>query len=337
METEELRNLLQREYEINITSIEKIKSIYRVISDNKEFCLKVIGYEFGHFFFILNAIKHLQNNEFSKIPKLIKTRSGLDYIKIGNKYGYFTPWLKARQSNYDNPIDLNMATKKLAELHLKSRGFNVTESMNPRIGWLRWIETYKIRKNEILDFRNRINKKHKKSKFDYMYLGIMDEELKKADKAISNLIKSDYIEKMKEEILYRGFCHHDYAYHNVLIDDKNHVNIIDFDYCMLDTHLHDLSSLLIRRMKYGKWDIKNASEILEIYNTINKVYSNDIPIMAAFMEFPQDYWQRGIQYYWEKKPWGEEFFIKKLERYIEDREEKQQFIEELTNKGIKGL
>ncbi|KGN02588.1 spore coat protein [Clostridium novyi A str. 4570] len=337
METEELKNLLQREYGINITSIEKVKSIYRIVSDNKEFCLKVIEYEFGHFFFILSAIKHLQNSGFSKIPEIIKTKSGSDYIKIGNNYAYFTPWIKARQSNYDNPIDLNMATKKLAELHLKSRGFNVTESMNPRIGWLRWIKTYKTRKNEILDFRNRINKKSKKSKFDCMYLGIMDEELKRADRAISNLIKSNYIEKMKKEILYRGFCHHDYAYHNVLIDDKNCVNIIDFDYCMLDTHLHDLSSLLIRRMKYGKWDINNASEIIEIYNNINKVYPDDIPIMAAFMEFPQDYWQRGIQYYWEEKPWGEDFFIKKLERYMEDREEKQQFIEEFRNKGIKGL
>ncbi|EGO88618.1 spore coat protein, partial [Clostridium botulinum C str. Stockholm] len=77
-----------------------------------------------------------------------------------------------------------------------------------------------------------------------------------------------------------------------------------------------------------KWDIDNAKRILGTYNSINKVESDDIPIMAAFMEFPQDYWQRGIQYYWEKKPWGEEFFIKKLERYIEDREEKQQFIEE---------
>ncbi|KGM98400.1 spore coat protein [Clostridium novyi A str. 4552] len=337
METEELRNLLQREYEINITSIEKIKSIYRVVADNKEFCLKVIGYEFGHFFFILNVIKHLQNNGFCKIPELIKNKNGIDYIKIENKYAYFTPWIKARQSNYDNPIDLNIATKKLAELHLKSRGFNVTENMNPRIGWLRWIKTYKTRKNEILDFKSRINKKYKKSKFDCMYLGIMDEEIKRADRAIFNLSKSNYIEKMKKEILYRGFCHHDYAYHNVLIDDKNCVNIIDFDYCMLDTHLHDLSSLLIRRMKYGKWDTKNASEILEIYNSINKVEYDDVAIMAAFMEFPQDYWQRGIQYYWEEKPWGEEFFIKKLERYIEDREEKEQFIEDFRNKGIERL
>ncbi|CAG7839252.1 spore coat protein [Clostridium novyi B str. ATCC 27606] len=333
MKIEELRNLLEIEYEIHITDIEQVKSIYKIISNNKEFCLKVIEYEFGHFFFILNAIKYLQNKGFSKIPEIIKTKEGRDYIKVEDKYAYFTPWINARLSNYDNPIDLKMATLKLAELHLKSKGFNVTKDMNPRVGWLKWIETYTTRKNEILDFKNRINKKIKRSKFDEMYLRIMNEELKRADSAIENLKKSNYIKKMKEEIVQNGFCHHDYAYHNVLIDNKNCVNIIDFDYCMLDTHLHDLSSILIRRMKYGKWDIDNAKRILGTYNSINKVESDDVPIMAAFMEFPQDYWQRGIQYYWEKKSWGEEFFIKKLERYIEDREEKQQFIEEfrITN------
>jgi hypothetical protein len=46
------------------------------------------------------------------------------------------------------------------------------------------------------------------------------------------------------------------------------------------------------------------------------------------MEFPQDYWQVGIQYYWEEQPWGEEFFIKKLKKINEDSEEKQEFIED---------
>jgi CotS family spore coat protein len=133
---------------------------------------------------------------------------------------------------------------------------------------------------------------------------------------------------MKTQIKKKGFCHHDFANHNILIDSENNVNIIDFDYCILDTYLHDLSSLLIRKMKYGKWDNKNATEIIDTYNSINEVKSNSIEIIKAFMEFPQDYWQRGIQYYWEKKDWGEEFFLKKLEKYIEDRDQKQEFLNE---------
>ena len=141
---------------------------------------------------------------------------------------------------------------------------------------------------------------------------------------------------MQSEIEKHGFCHHDYAHHNVLIGEKDDVNIIDFDFCILDSHLHDLSSLIIRVMKNGKWDIRNAMHILNVYNLTNNVDKLDIPIMAAFMEYPQEYWQIGIQYYWEKQPWGEEFFLKKLEKIYEDEYDRQDFLEEFSILKYKG-
>lgn len=322
-----VKEIISNNYDLNIKDVESIKNIYKVITPSCNYCLKVIRYEFKHFFFILSAIRHLQSKGFEKIPEIIKTKMGVEYIKLGENYAYLTTWVDARLSNYDNPIDVEMATIKLADLHERSKGFIVTKEMKPRIGWLKWITTYKTRKDEILDFKSRIEKKEITSEFDEIYLSIMMDELKRAESAINNLIRSNYLEKMKKEILFRGFCHHDYAYHNVLIDKEDCVNIIDFDYCILDTHLHDLCSLLIRVMKYGKWDIKKAEEILRIYSSVKNIEKEDIGIMAAFMEFPQDYWQRGIQYYWEGKAWGEEFFIKKLEKYISDRDQREDFID----------
>ena len=66
---------------------------------------------------------------------------------------------------------------------------------------------------------------------------------------------------------------------------------------------------------------------MDEYDATNFIYKSDIEVMAAFMEFPQEYWQVGIQYYWEKKNWGEEFFLKKLEKMHEDSVDKQIFIE----------
>ena len=49
------------------------------------------------------------------------------------------------------------------------------------------------------------------------------------------------------------------------------------------------------------------------------------------LEFPQDYWQVGIQYYWEGPLKSEDFFIKKLNKINEDNEEKQEFIQEFRD------
>lgn len=327
LEIEELKSLVKDNYSLCINDIEKIKNVYRIETENEMYCLKIINYDFKHFLFIIGAIKHLQRNGFQKIPEIIETIDNKEYIAIDKKYAYLTPWLNARECNYDNPVEIKLCTSKLADLHKKSLNFKVTPEMKPRIVWLKWIETYKTREREILDFKRRIYEKECITEFDKNYLEIMEEELSRSSRSISNLQKSGYIEKMKEEIKHRGFCHHDYAHHNVLIEKSGGVNIIDFDYCILDTHLHDLSSLLIRRMKNGKWSIDNALFIMDEYDATNAIYKSDIEVMASFMEFPQEYWQTGIQYYWEKKNWGEEFFLKKLQKINEDRVDRQNFVD----------
>jgi CotS family spore coat protein len=336
LQIDDIREIVQQSYNLDLYDIEKVKNVYKINTAEKQLCLKVIKYELPHFLFILGAIKHLQNNVFEKIPGIIKTVDFQDYIKLDSCNAYLTPWIEARESNYDNPLDITNAALKLAQLHIKSRGFEVSDYMRPRVGWFKWIETYKTRKEEILDFKRRIDCKEEHTEFDSMYLNNMEEELERCDKAIENLIESQYYMKMKDEIDLKGFCHHDYAHHNVLVEKDGSINIIDFDYTILDSHLHDLSSFLIRRMKNGKWDLENALQLLDAYNSVFKVEKSDIPIISAFMEFPQDYWQVGIQYYWEKQPWGEDFFLKKLSKILEDKEDKQDFIDEFRGYRYKG-
>jgi CotS family spore coat protein len=323
---------VERNYNIHIEYIEKIKNVYKINTQYGNFCLKVINYDIGHFLFIISAMEHLQMTGFKSVPKIIKTKYGTKYIELENKFAYLTLWIDSRIADYNDKSDIYIAALKLGQLHNKSLGFQLTEKMNPRLGWFKWIETFNTRKNEILDFKNRILKKDKRTEFDNRYIKKIDDEIEKCKYSIRNIVSSNYLEKMKVEVLKNGFCHHDYANHNILISSDRQVNIIDFDYCILDTHLHDLASLLIRTMKHGKWSIRMAEFILDTYSSENTVYQDDLSVMAGFMEFPQDYWQIGIQYYWEEKPWGQDVFLKKLQKIFEDEEQKQQFIEEFRRK-----
>ncbi|MGL5244665.1 MAG: CotS family spore coat protein [Sarcina sp.] len=331
MNSEELKKLLYEKYKINSLSIEKVKNTYKIKTSDSVYCLKVIPYKYAHFYFIISAIKHLQKRNFSYVPNIINTIDNKDYILLEEKFAYLTPWIISRESNYDNPIDLKNAAIKLGQLHKCSEGFNLNKKMNPRIGWFKWIEVFETRGKEILDFKNRIFQKSHKSEFDLIYLSILEDQLNRVEKTINHLKESNYFEHMKLEVMKRGFCHHDYAHHNVLIDDLDKMYIIDFDYCMLDSKLHDLSSLCVRSMKEGKWEINKFELILEGYFKSNLIFEEDIRLMSAFMEFPQAYWQLGIQYYWEQQPWGEDFFLKKINRYIDDIDDRQDFVEILRN------
>lgn len=333
MKEEEILSLVSKEYDLKCDRIEKIKNVYKIIGDEDDYCLKVIKYEYSHFIFILSAINHLQNRGFKTTPEIISNINGVKFIKFDNKYAYLTKWILGRESNYDNPIELENATIKLAELHKKSEGFNITKEMKPRIGWFSWIKVFSTRRNEILDFQNRIYQKAYKDEFDKFYLSYIDEEIDRANRAIEGLKKSNYYEYMDKQVYRRGFCHHDYANHNIIIDKNYNMNIIDFDYCILDTPIHDLSSLLIRSMKNRRWDVDKGKKIINAYNNVNPLEPGYLSIMKEFIRFPQAFWQIGLQKYWEQQPWDKELFLSKISKYVEDRNDKEEFIDNFSEEG----
>ena len=320
-------------YLLDVKKVERIKNSYKILTKDKEYCLKVVEYEFSHFIFIISAIKHLQKNGFKNIPQFICNKNGKQYGKIDNYFIYLTEWIPSRVSNYNNPIELERVSAKLGELHECSKNFIVNRKMKPRIYWFSWIKTFETRLEEILDFKKRIGQKFYKSDFDKIYLENIDKEITKGNNVIESLKRNNYFDVMQKEVFKGGFCHHDYANHNILVDTEGGLNVIDFDYCILDSHIHDLASLLIRNMKNNRWNEKKADKIIDSYSRCSEVNLYEIPIMREFMKFPQSFWQLGLQAYWEQQPWGNETFNIRLKRYIEDEKERSEFLDDYFRGG----
>lgn len=328
-----IKSFIEENYNLNVIGIDKVKNSYKIMTLTGTYCLKTIKYEFSHFYFILSAIKHLKKNGFTDIPDFILNNNKREFASLNGKYVYLTEWIPSRVSNFDNPIELSLISIELAKLHKSSLGFNIDNKMKPRIGWFSWEKVFETRKNEILDFQNRIYQKANKSEFDLLYLDNINTELKRAEKSICGLHKNNYLGIMEKEVFKRGFCHHDYAHHNILVDSRGKFKIIDFDYCILDSHLHDVSSLLIRSMKNGKWSSKKADIIIYSYGKELEICTNELPIMREFIRFPQAFWQIGLQKYWEQQPWDKELFLSKISKYVEDRNDKEEFIDNFSEEG----
>lgn len=327
MDISYIKKEIESKYSLNILSIEKIKNSYKIRTEDEDYGIKVIKYQFSHFYFIFSAINHLQKRGFNKIPTIIETKDNSGYIKLGNCYAYLNKWIDCRNCNYKNLHELELAAAKLGELHKCSEGFTLSRSMKPRIAWYSWIKVFETRCEEILDFKKRIYQKAYRSIFDEIYLEAIEDELQRGRKSIEELKLNKYIEVMDREVMKRGFCHHDYANHNVLIDKSGNLNIIDFDYCILDSHIHDLSSLLIRSMKDGNWSNARATLVLDSYSKTHSIYDDELELIKGFIRFPQGFWQIGLQYYWEQQPWGEEFLVNKLNKYLRDRNNREKFID----------
>lgn len=317
MEEELIVKSVKENYGFEPIYIEKIKNIYKLKSINESYCLKVIKYEKAHFLFILEAMEHLNNSGFNNMVDIYKTIKGERYITLPGAFAYLSPFIDAIAYDYDNPLFLTLAAKTLGDLHVKSKGFVVKPYMKPRIYYGKWFDIFNTRLKEIEDFKGRIEGKDNKTEFDELYYKNIKQQLKAGEKAIEMLQNSNYIEHSKDMEARGEFCHHDYAHHNILMD-KNFPRIIDFDYCILDTHLHDLASLIIRKMKGSGYSEHDCILILDAYNEVYKLNKEDLKIISSLLFFPQEFWQIGIQYYWEKQPYSDELYNKRLNKTISD-------------------
>ena len=170
MEISYIKSEIQNKYMLEIESIEKIKNSYKIKTKDGDYGIKMIKYQYPHFYFIISAIKHLKNRGFNNIPEIINTKDGLEYISLGNNYAYLNKWIDSRSCNYKDFDDLKLASVILGKLHNCSEGFTLSRNMRPRIAWFSWIKVFETRCEEILDFKKRIYQKAYRSQFDEIYL-----------------------------------------------------------------------------------------------------------------------------------------------------------------------
>ena len=71
-----IKRYVEENYEIDVKTVEKVKNSYKIITNDEGYCLKIIKYEFSHFYFIYSAMKHLQRNGFSDVPQFILNKHG---------------------------------------------------------------------------------------------------------------------------------------------------------------------------------------------------------------------------------------------------------------------
>lgn len=328
----DVKKLVEENYYVTVLSIEKIKNVYKIVAVEGDFCLKQIKYDFYRLKHILEVFDYLKENEFDNILDIICTNNGEKYIEYNNIYFYMTSWLESRQLNYSNNYDLIRAAQNIAKFHNYSKGFKPSVDTDVDIRYMKWIQIFDKKINDILNFKDIIENKEELSLFDKIYLKNIDKNISLANEAVENLYKYDYKKVMKETVKKNYICHHDLANHNLLLDKNGKVYFIDFDYIVIDTYLHDIGSFIYRCLKYGRWYYEKFNLIIRSYKDVKKISNKEMLLIISFILFPNDFWQIGFQYYEEKILWKEEKFIKRISRIEDDREEKSHFLRKIILK-----
>lgn len=318
-----------QQYPFDVYGVKPVRKVFQLETGAGLKSLKAVPYPLDELIFMHASTEYLFSQGFQKFARLNATREGLAFIQTHQGSYFVSEWVTGREADYNLDEDIQATVRTLAEMHQASRGMTgfPWSKFKSQLGL--WPENFRRRASQLCEFKNEARNKRKKTGFDQLFLEEVDSFCTEAGKAEKVLADSPYWELVKMAVQGCCFCHHDIAHHNVIIQDGQ-AWLIDFDYCLLDLRIHDLTSLVIRNMKKHDWQLSKAERIISYYHSHTPLLPEELTVMLAMMLFPQDFWQAAWTYYREDIGRTLEESISRLERAIKLNRNRQEFLAGFT-------
>lgn len=311
-----------KNYNFEVLDVIPVRKIFILQTDKGYKVLKRINYSLESYNFILKGLEYVRSNGFERVLEINRTKEGKDYLEWKGDCYCIMDMVEGRESQFDNPMDVEMNTKGIAELHLASEGFKYYNTNKNICGNM--IENCKMKLEEMNLFYNIANI-NKHNEFDKTFIKIYPEIEKQMVDSINYLEGSNYYKLCSEEDKI-VFCHHDLAYHNMLIKDDE-TYFIDFDYAVIDLKVHDLSNFITKIEKNAEYDFNDCKNIIEIYNSINSIDKNELSVLYGFLLFPKDIYDITKNFYTRLKDWNFNTFLNRLQNKIILNKSKEEFLD----------
>lgn len=325
---------IERQFDIKIETIKANKGVYYLKTNKGERCLKRINYGPQKLLFVYGAKEHLIKNGFGDLDRYYLNVNDEPYALVNEDLYTLSEWLEGRECDFRNIDEVKIAAKTLACMHEASKGYDPPENSKLKSDLGRWPHLMEKRTKSLDKMKDIIRKKNIKNDFDMIYLKSVEFYRELGKQALQTLKESNYYELCMIAEEEKTFCHHDFTYHNIIIDSNEKPHIIDFDYCKREVRTFDISNFMIKVLKRVDWNIDFAKAIIESYNSVSKLRDDEYKVLFAYLQFPQRYWRLANRYYYNEVNWGQNTFTNKLSSIIEEKDKFLSFLNEFKKSII---
>lgn len=325
----ELISTISLLYSIPVCRIVSLKEekVFTVITKTERFVLKLLPYPAMETAFITDAMIYLSNSGFHDFNEIIFTAEGKPTGRFHDRFTLLTKELKGRIPSYKKREDVIAVSSYLASLHCAAGHFFPIHPYPDRIKWNKMTKTMDSGKNDLIQLKEEITSiEGKKSNFDTAFLMYCDTAIKEIEDAVCGL-NTFYPNLCRNARKKGGFCHHDPAHHNFLIDDHGTVAGFDFDYAIADIPAHDIAALMLKVLKTNHWQPAAAKCCLSAYLNHASLEKDDLKFIYCLLVYPYDFHHAAFARYREHN--FSRRIEKKLFRLIDEKDRRKAALAEL--------
>lgn len=321
----DLREEFFNKLSFEIEDIIPLRKVFVLLTNEGKKILKLTDSPEERIVFIDQALNYV-SKKYSELLSYYRDKEGRITYKSGENTYVILNMIEGREATFSNPVEIEICTKAMANMHIASRGiFNVlnTDIVKGNLGEYLPYQFNKA-KEDLINIKEYILRFRHKVEFDNLFLENVDKHINEIQKSIELLAMCNY-NSLLEDFNKRVLCHNDLAHHNFIVDG-NEVKIIDFDYCKIDTRAIDIANFAMKVIKNTYYDMDTFKLILESYNSLDSLTKDEIKLIYAILSFPKDFTTIARDYYYKQKKWDYEVFLNRLKDKINNELYRRQFI-----------
>ncbi|WAA08551.1 CotS family spore coat protein [Fervidibacillus albus] len=286
-----------KQYDFQVKGIECVTTkpdkggaIWRLETNRGPKSLKLLHRRPMRSLFSLGAQRYLVDVKNARVPPIVKTKTGADYVEAGGKLWFVAKWIEPLE-----PVtkDLEGAKKlcyALGEFHRLTKGYVPPKQAELASRLHKWPSYYK-KVIEKMDWFRNVAKVYNDMPASKTLLEVVGQFEEQAKRSYERLINSDYDKLVKHGNEHWGLVHQDYGWSNGQMGPGG-MWIIDLDGVAYDLPVRDLSKLISGTMAdLFEWKVDWIKEMIDAYATANPIPPDLYNILLIDLSLPMDFYK----------------------------------------------
>lgn len=257
------------------------------------------------------------------VQEIVPNKEGGLLVKDGEERSYtLQTYMEGRECNIKESRECSLAVLTMARMH---KGMSVEQKNTQDTVPYSLQREFAKRNAELRRVRRYLKEKRQKNEFErflYKHFNLFFEKALEVEEEWTQY--EPYCQNAGEQL---QFCHGDYQHHNVWMNYQD-VMILQFEKYMADFPCRDLYLFCRKLLEKNNWDAEVGKAVFEIYEKERTLPLVERISMIYRFAYPEKFWKIANFYFNSKKSFMPEKNMEKLEKLLEQENNKDIFMNE---------
>lgn len=257
------------------------------------------------------------------VEQILETVDGTVLSKDDSEMNYILKdYVEGTECNTRNEKELRIAFGELAKLHRCMEGYEKEIPQYIKNDQKGLLEVCEKHYKELVNVKNYVRSRKKKNEFERLFQGEYEHFAEHARLAIA------YFDGMEQKEARQLFCHGDYNQHNI-VQSEGVWKIVHFERMNYGYPMVDLANFLRKIMEKNDWQVELGGKLIAEYERTRKLDDMERKQLGYMLLFPEKFWKITNHYGNARKSWVSGRDIEKLEKLMEQEDQRIQFLHQI--------